>query len=246
MSALALMAASENRWIKIGPGDVVILSSHPIPGNEAQRHAGDRRAAPAGRRGRALGHRRRARVGSRQAGGAEDAAVDRHADVVRPGPRRVPPPDPARPAGPASMGVPGRPGAGVRGRRPARARPTTVSPVASEPCPPGYLYVDGIVGDVGRGRAPRPPGAGRGGRRRRDRGRRRHAPGRSSPVPRSSPAAGCTPPRPRTCSTSAPTRSARPSPRRSQQRGRRHRDRCSATCAGPPVGSSTSGPAGGR
>ena len=34
MSALSLMAASENRWIKIAPGDVVILSSHPIPGNE--------------------------------------------------------------------------------------------------------------------------------------------------------------------------------------------------------------------
>jgi ribonuclease J len=35
LSALALMAAGENRWIKIGPEDVVILSSHPIPGNEA-------------------------------------------------------------------------------------------------------------------------------------------------------------------------------------------------------------------
>ncbi|MFN8038904.1 MAG: ribonuclease J [Acidimicrobiales bacterium] len=35
MSALALMAASENRWLKVGDGDVVILSSHPIPGNEA-------------------------------------------------------------------------------------------------------------------------------------------------------------------------------------------------------------------
>jgi ribonuclease J len=34
MSALALMAANENRWIKISDGDVVIMSSHPIPGNE--------------------------------------------------------------------------------------------------------------------------------------------------------------------------------------------------------------------
>jgi ribonuclease J len=34
MSALALMAANENRWIKISEGDVVIMSSHPIPGNE--------------------------------------------------------------------------------------------------------------------------------------------------------------------------------------------------------------------
>ena len=34
MSALTLMAAGENRWLKIGPEDTVILSSHPIPGNE--------------------------------------------------------------------------------------------------------------------------------------------------------------------------------------------------------------------
>ncbi len=35
MSALALMAANENRWITLGPDDVVIMSSHPIPGNES-------------------------------------------------------------------------------------------------------------------------------------------------------------------------------------------------------------------
>jgi ribonuclease J len=29
------MASSDNRWIKVGPEDTVILSSHPIPGNEA-------------------------------------------------------------------------------------------------------------------------------------------------------------------------------------------------------------------
>ncbi len=34
MSALTLMAAGENKWIRVGQGDVVILSSHPIPGNE--------------------------------------------------------------------------------------------------------------------------------------------------------------------------------------------------------------------
>jgi len=34
MSALALMAANENRWLKLSDKDVVIMSSHPIPGNE--------------------------------------------------------------------------------------------------------------------------------------------------------------------------------------------------------------------
>jgi ribonuclease J len=34
MSALALMAAGENRWVKVGEKDLVILSSHAIPGNE--------------------------------------------------------------------------------------------------------------------------------------------------------------------------------------------------------------------
>ncbi len=34
MSALSLMAANENRWLKLSDNDVVIMSSHPIPGNE--------------------------------------------------------------------------------------------------------------------------------------------------------------------------------------------------------------------
>jgi ribonuclease J len=34
MSALSLMAANDSRWLKLGPEDSVILSSHPIPGNE--------------------------------------------------------------------------------------------------------------------------------------------------------------------------------------------------------------------
>jgi ribonuclease J len=35
MSALARMAGNDNKWIQIGPDDTVILSSHPIPGNES-------------------------------------------------------------------------------------------------------------------------------------------------------------------------------------------------------------------
>ncbi len=35
MSALARMATGDNKWLKIQEGDVIILSSHPIPGNES-------------------------------------------------------------------------------------------------------------------------------------------------------------------------------------------------------------------
>jgi len=34
MSALALLARGENKWVKVGQHDTVILSSHAIPGNE--------------------------------------------------------------------------------------------------------------------------------------------------------------------------------------------------------------------
>ena len=34
MSAMALMARGENKWLKLGEHDVVVLSSHAIPGNE--------------------------------------------------------------------------------------------------------------------------------------------------------------------------------------------------------------------
>lgn len=35
LSALALMAAHENRWVEVGPDDLVVISAHAIPGNEA-------------------------------------------------------------------------------------------------------------------------------------------------------------------------------------------------------------------
>jgi ribonuclease J len=35
MSALSLMASGDNKWISIAHGDLVVLSSHAIPGNEA-------------------------------------------------------------------------------------------------------------------------------------------------------------------------------------------------------------------
>jgi ribonuclease J len=38
LSALSLIAAGEHKWVHIEPGDVVILSASPIPGNEAAVH----------------------------------------------------------------------------------------------------------------------------------------------------------------------------------------------------------------
>ncbi len=35
MSALALMAAHDHKYIKIGEDDVVVISAHAIPGNES-------------------------------------------------------------------------------------------------------------------------------------------------------------------------------------------------------------------
>ena len=34
MSALSLMAAGENKWLQLHEGDVVVISAHPVPGNE--------------------------------------------------------------------------------------------------------------------------------------------------------------------------------------------------------------------
>ncbi|MEZ5322940.1 MAG: ribonuclease J [Microthrixaceae bacterium] len=35
MSALALLGSGDNKWLRVTPEDTVILSSHPIPGNES-------------------------------------------------------------------------------------------------------------------------------------------------------------------------------------------------------------------
>jgi ribonuclease J len=34
LSALSLMATGDNKWLRVGEGDVVVISAHPIPGNE--------------------------------------------------------------------------------------------------------------------------------------------------------------------------------------------------------------------
>ena len=64
----------------------------PDPRQRDEREQGDRRPRAPRRQGRALRHRGRARHRPRQAGGDQDAPLDRRAAVVRAGARRVPPP----------------------------------------------------------------------------------------------------------------------------------------------------------
>ena len=130
-------------------GDLVVLSSHAIPGNETNVGKVIDGLTPPGRRGHPLGPGAGARQRTRQAGGAEDAAVAGPPGVLHPGARRVPPPDPSRPAGPGDGRRP-RQGAAGRGRRRRRAHRRQGIDFVGE-VPAGYLYVDGIVGDVGRG-----------------------------------------------------------------------------------------------
>ena len=152
MSALPLMADEREPVAHASaPSDTVILSSHPIPGNETNVSKVIDGLAPPRRRGRALRHRRRARHRPRQAGGDQDAPVDRasrecfipvHGEY-----RHLVPPRRARPQ---VMGVPPsdvlicEDGDQLDARR--RRHPRQRGEV-----PAGYLYVDGIVGDVGHG-----------------------------------------------------------------------------------------------
>ena len=94
MSALGLMASGENRWLKVGEHDTVILSSPAIPGNEFNVN-------------RVIG----ARAGRR----AEDPAVDHEARVLRAHPRRVPAHGGSRQAG-GTDGYPGLAHPPLRGR----------------------------------------------------------------------------------------------------------------------------------
>ena len=148
MSALTLMANSENRWLTIGEGDSVILSSHPIPGNEMEREQGDRRPRPPRRRGRALRHRGRARHRPRQGGGDQDASLDRRAPVVR---ARSTASTATWSPTPSSARTWAWPSDHILVSPTATSSTSTTRSASPARCPPAYLYVDGIVGDVGQG-----------------------------------------------------------------------------------------------
>ena len=92
MSALALLARGENKWVKVGEHDTVILSSHAIPGNESNVN---RVIDGLLRAGAEVIHSGVADVhatGHAQADEIKTLPVDHPARVVRADPRRVPPP----------------------------------------------------------------------------------------------------------------------------------------------------------
>ena len=148
MSALSLMAVGENRRVQIEPNDVVMISAHPIPGNEwsvgrviDQLH---RRGAEVIHSGKApvhvSGHARQGELRTLLAVTRPDAFVPVHGEyrhMVHHAQLAV------------SMGVPANQvvlcedGDVVKLDHNGLARDGNV--------PAGYLYVDGTVGDVGHG-----------------------------------------------------------------------------------------------
>ena len=127
------------------------------------------------------------------------------------------------------VGVARRPRARLRGRR-RRSRSRADGADVERRAVPAGLHVRRRHRRRHRPRrAARPAHARRGRRRRRDRHRRLAAPARSSPAPRSSPGAGCTRPRPRTCSRTR-SRSVRDvARRRDRAKARPTSRRCAAT-----------------
>ena len=148
MSALSLMATGDNKWLRIDRGDVVIISAHPIPGNEwsVARVIDDllRRGAEVIHSGiesvHVSGHARQeeleillsvARPGAFVPVHGEYRHMVRHAHLGR---RMGVPPDQVLVC---------EDGDALRLDGDGLARDGDV--------PAGYLYVDGIVGDVGSG-----------------------------------------------------------------------------------------------
>ena len=160
MSALSLMATGDNKWLRIGEGDVVVISAHPIPGNEWSV-------------GRVIDelHRRGAEVVH---SGAEAVHVSGHArqgelrtlmsvttpGVLRARARRVPPHGAPRPSGPLHGDRPGRRCCCARTATPSRSTQKGIAPRRQGA---GRLRLRRRHGGRHRARgAARPPEAGRG------------------------------------------------------------------------------------
>ena len=148
MSALALMAAGDNRWVSVGDGDLVVLSSHAIPGNETS--VGKvidgltRRGAEVVHSGLARvhvsGHARREELKTLLSIARPWAFVPVHGEF-----RHLT--HHARLA--SLMGV--APGRVLLAEDGDVIEVTDTGIDFADQVPAGYLYVDGIVGDVGLG-----------------------------------------------------------------------------------------------
>ena len=148
MSALALLARGENKFVKLTENDTVILSSHAIPGNECNVNRVMDGLLKAGAQVvhsgiadvHATGHAQADELKTYLSIAQPEWYVPIHGEY-----RHLV----ANAELGEMMGVPTRSGAGVRGRRRAghrrRRRRGRRAGAA------GYLYVDGIVGDVGQG-----------------------------------------------------------------------------------------------
>ncbi len=148
MSALSLMATGDNKWLRIDRGDVVIISAHPIPGNEwsVARVIDDllRRGAEVIHSGiesvHVSGHARQEELEILLSVARPDAFVPVHGEfrhMVRHAylGRRL--------GVPADQVLVCEDGDALRLDGDGLVRDGNV--------PAGYLYVDGIVGDVGSG-----------------------------------------------------------------------------------------------
>ena len=198
MSALSLLAAGESRRLTVTDGDIVVLSSHAIPGNEwAVAKVIDGLA----RRGANIIHSGIAHVHESGHGKQGELATlhqRRPSAVLHPGARGVPAPVAARPPGDRDGGRRAQ-RAPVRGRRRRAAhrradrlrrrgggRATSSSTGWSATSAWGCCATGGYWPRRASSSSCSPSTP---------------APGRSSPGRRSSRGAGCTPPRPRNCST---------------------------------------------
>jgi ribonuclease J len=148
MSALSLMAAGENKWVKAREGDLVVLSSHAIPGNET--NVGKvidglcRSGAEVVHSGlasvHASGHAMRDELKLLISIAKPRAFIPVHGEY-----RHLM--HHARLA--TDLGVP--PGSVLLAEDGDVVELTSTTIEFAGEVPAGYLYVDGIVGDVGRG-----------------------------------------------------------------------------------------------
>ena len=150
MSALSLMAAHEHKWVKVSEDDIVVISAHAIPGNEANV---SRVIDSLHRTGADVVHGgdlARARLRSCV---ARRAQVHAEPDAAGTGSCPCTASTATWSTTPAWRETSGWPMTTSSSARTATS--LTLGPngidVDRRAVPAGYLYVDGIVGDVGHG-----------------------------------------------------------------------------------------------